>query len=68
MNRRRQTSLTDAMHAIAATMRAIIGVPNYERYLEHMRRRHPAETPLRLEEFERARLTDKYLRPGAKCC
>lgn len=68
MNLRRQGSLTDAMSAIAATMRSIIGVPDYERYLEHMRRRHPAETPMRLEEFEQMRLTDKYLRPGARCC
>ena len=64
----RRKFVSEALGAAVSTMRAIIGVPNYERYLEHMRRRHPSETPLRFEEFEQQRLADKYLRPGAKCC
>ena len=60
--------ISEALDSAVSTMRAIIGVPNYERYLEHMRRRHPSEAPLPLEEFEQQRLADKYLRPGSRCC
>ena len=63
-----KVTLSSAARSFAETMRAIIGAPDYERYLEHMRRRHPLETPLRFEEFEQRRLVDKYQRPGAKCC
>lgn len=54
--------------AAARIARTIVGAPDYERYLAHMRRRHPADRPLTRDEFVRARMHDRYEKPGARCC
>lgn len=38
----------------------IAGVPNYERYLEHVRKHHPEQTPLSETEFHRRAIDEKY--------
>lgn len=48
--------------------RAVLGVPDYERYLAHVRAIHLHRTPLTREEFVRERLNDRYSRPGTRCC
>jgi uncharacterized short protein YbdD (DUF466 family) len=50
------------------TVRTIIGVPDYERYLEHARRCHPDRAPLTRDEFARDRLEARYSQPGNRCC
>lgn len=55
-------------HTLARTLRTVIGAPDYERYLAHIRRRHPERTPLTREAFVRERLEARYSRPGARCC
>ena len=62
------TELRDTLHRVGAVVRGIVGVPDYPRYLAHMRECHPQSTPLTPEEFERVRLEDKYSRPGQRCC
>jgi uncharacterized short protein YbdD (DUF466 family) len=52
----------------AEVVRRIIGVPDYDRYVAHLRAHHPTETPLPRDEFERQRMNDRYSRPGARCC
>ena len=54
--------------AAAQAVRTIIGAPDYQRYLAHMRRRHPARRPLTREEFVRMRMHDRYEKPGGRCC
>ena len=54
--------------AAARIVRAIVGAPDYERYLAHMRRRHPAQRPLTRDEFVSASMRDRYEKPGARCC
>jgi len=54
--------------AAARIVRAIVGAPDYERYLAHMRRRHPVQRPLTRDEFVRACMRDRYEKPGARCC
>jgi uncharacterized short protein YbdD (DUF466 family) len=49
-------------------LRTIIGVPDYERYLRHMRARHPDCAVLSPAEFARERLEARYSRPGSRCC
>ena len=49
-------------------LRRIVGAPDYEAYLAHMREAHPNETVLSREEFCRQRLDDRYNRVGARCC
>ena len=52
----------------ARILRRVIGVPDYDIYLAHVRAHHPDTTPMSHEEFMRQRLTDKYSRPGSRCC
>jgi uncharacterized short protein YbdD (DUF466 family) len=49
-------------------LRTVIGVPDYERYLRHMRARHPEALVLTRDEFVRHRLESRYSRPGSRCC
>jgi uncharacterized short protein YbdD (DUF466 family) len=56
------------LRTIGDVTRRIIGAPDYERYLAHMRRHHPHTRPLDRAEFARQRLEEKYSRPGSRCC
>ena len=49
-------------------LRTIAGVPDYDRYLHHLRHAHPNATPLTPDEFVRDQLARRYSRPGARCC
>lgn len=49
-------------------VRAVIGVPSYERYVAHMRAAHPDRAPLLHDDFVRHRLEERYTKPGARCC
>lgn len=53
---------------IAAVVRRVIGVPDYERYLAHVQQRHPDTVPLTREEFARDALARRYNQPGNRCC
>jgi uncharacterized short protein YbdD (DUF466 family) len=46
----------------------VVGAPDYERYAEHMRSRHPHAPMLTRDEFARDRLQQRYDRPGSRCC
>lgn len=61
-------SLPGLLQRTVAVIRRVVGVPDYDRYLSHMRQRHPEETPLSRAEFERRCLEDRYNRPGTRCC
>jgi uncharacterized short protein YbdD (DUF466 family) len=49
-------------------VRAIIGAPSYDRYLDHVRSAHPERSPLGRDDFIRRRLDERYSKPGARCC
>jgi uncharacterized short protein YbdD (DUF466 family) len=61
-------TLRDYLAAAARAARTVVGAPDYERYLAHMQREHPLRRPLTRDEFARARMNDRYNRPGARCC
>jgi uncharacterized short protein YbdD (DUF466 family) len=52
----------------ARALRIVIGAPRYDMYRAHVARHHPQLEPMSRAEFERARLEDRYAKPGAKCC
>jgi uncharacterized short protein YbdD (DUF466 family) len=54
--------------AAARVIKQIIGVPDYERYVAHLRAAHPECEPLPRDAFMRERLEARYNRPGSKCC
>ena len=64
----RHSRWRDHLRRAGAALRALLGAPDYERYLLHVRERHPGETPLSRDEFVRRRLEDRYARPGSRCC
>lgn len=51
-----------------AVFRTIIGVPDYDRYVRHMRHRHPQCAVKTQAEFTQERLAARYSRPGSRCC
>lgn len=51
-----------------AILRRIIGVPDYDEYLAHMRRHFPDCPPMDPRTFERERMAAKYRMPGSRCC
>lgn len=52
----------------AAIVRRIIGAPDYQAYLAHVRTCHPGREPLGEREFIEERLMARYERPGSRCC
>ena len=54
--------------AVARVIRQIIGVPDYERYVAHLRAAHPGCEPVGREAFMQERLEARYSRPGSRCC
>lgn len=60
--------LGNVLRHAAVVVRRVIGVPDYERYVAHVREKHPGREPMSREDFERVRLEDKYSRPGQRCC
>jgi uncharacterized short protein YbdD (DUF466 family) len=52
----------------ACVVRTVVGAPDYDQYLEHVRVRHPEHEPLSRDEFMRQRLESRYSRPGSRCC
>ena len=61
-------ALACRLRAAARAVRAMMGAPDYERYLAHVRARHPDVEPLSREAFVRERLEARYSRPGSRCC
>ncbi|MEO6876848.1 MAG: YbdD/YjiX family protein [Gemmatimonadaceae bacterium] len=49
-------------------VRRVIGVPDYDIYLTHLRSRHPDVVPPTYEEFTQERQASKYSKPGSRCC
>jgi uncharacterized short protein YbdD (DUF466 family) len=54
----------DALNAV----RRIVGVPDYDRYVRHMRARHPGAPLQSRAEFFNQCWEDKAKRPGNRCC
>jgi uncharacterized short protein YbdD (DUF466 family) len=53
---------------VARAVRRIIGAPDYDLYLAHLRQCHPNQAPLTKAEFARDVLTRRYETPGSRCC
>jgi uncharacterized short protein YbdD (DUF466 family) len=53
---------------VAAVLRRIIGVPDYDVYVAHLRECHPGLEPMSERDFHRERLSARYSQPGNRCC
>jgi uncharacterized short protein YbdD (DUF466 family) len=56
------------LSSIARGLRAMLGAPDYERYVAHMCAAHPGRQPMSREEFQCERLESRYNKPGSRCC
>lgn len=50
------------------TARLMIGVPDYDTYVQHTRLNHPDRTPMTYEEFFRNRQEARFNGGQGKCC
>lgn len=47
----------------------MVGIPDYDNYVQHMKLNHPDKTPMTYEEFFRDRQDARYGgKGGFKCC
>ena len=60
--------LADALSRLASALRRVIGAPDYERYLAHIRLAHPGMTPLTYEQFARDAMVRRYGKGAGRCC
>ncbi|MBA3673162.1 MAG: YbdD/YjiX family protein [Gemmatimonadaceae bacterium] len=51
-----------------AVARRVIGVPDYEAYVAHVRARHPDVAPMTQAAFAHDALARRYERVGNRCC
>ncbi|HEU4643455.1 MAG TPA: YbdD/YjiX family protein [Gemmatimonadaceae bacterium] len=65
---RLRSLLGERLTRTARVLRAVLGAPDYDRYLAHLARRHPDVVPLSRAEFMREQLRKRYDEPGSRCC
>ena len=62
------SQLRETLRRAGRVIRRVVGVPDYDIYLAHVREAHPGREPMSRQEFEQSRLHDRYSRPGQRCC
>ncbi|WNG34960.1 YbdD/YjiX family protein [Archangium minus] len=50
------------------TARLLIGVPDYDTYVAHMRLHHPERAVMSYEQFFNERMQARYRGGGGRCC
>lgn len=53
---------------LAQSLRLMVGVPDYETYVDHVRRMHPDREPMSYEAFFRERQQARYGGGSGRCC
>ncbi|HET9482471.1 MAG TPA: YbdD/YjiX family protein [Xanthomonadales bacterium] len=61
-------ALRALLDRIATTARLAVGVPDYRRYVAHVRAAHPERTPMDYATFFRERQAARYGRSASRCC
>lgn len=68
----RSMPLADRLHRVWRELvrgaRMAVGIPDYDAYVAHMRRRHPGQAPMSREAFFAERLQARYGRGRSRCC
>ncbi|MDR0806258.1 MAG: YbdD/YjiX family protein [Enterobacteriaceae bacterium] len=60
--------LAKAGRYLGQTARLMIGIPDYENYVQHMQRTHPDQKVMTYEEFFRERQQARYGKGNGPCC
>lgn len=53
---------------LGQSLRLMVGLPDYQSYLDHMENTHPDRPPMTYEEFFRERQEARYGGGQGKCC
>ncbi|TWG82504.1 uncharacterized short protein YbdD (DUF466 family) [Cupriavidus gilardii J11] len=53
---------------LGQSLRLMVGLPDYQTYLDHMENTHPDRPPMTYEEFFRERQEARYGGGQGKCC
>ena len=62
-------TLGTAGEKVGQACRLMVGVPDYDNYVQHMRLTHPEQTPMSHDEFFRERQDARYGgKNGGRCC
>jgi uncharacterized short protein YbdD (DUF466 family) len=61
-------NMQNAGRYLGQAMRLMVGVPDYESYVMHMRATHPNLPVMSYEAFFRERQDARYGRGAGKCC
>lgn len=61
------TGIRELILRVGSVIRRIIGAPDYERYVSHLRQAHPGEEPVSEKEFIKGQM-DGRVKPGSRCC
>lgn len=63
-------NLAKAGKYLGQAARLMVGVPDYDTYVQHMRVTHPEQTPMTYEEFYRERVEARYggKNGTSRCC
>jgi len=61
-------ALRSLLGRLAIAARLAVGVPDYARYVAHMRTVHPGRAPLDYAAFFRERQAARYGRSATRCC
>jgi uncharacterized short protein YbdD (DUF466 family) len=60
--------MRERLQRLIAVVHRIIGAPDYDSYVAHLRAAHPDRAPVDRQTFLRERLESRYNKPGARCC
>lgn len=69
--KKKETKLNLLCERVVQTARLMVGVPDYENYVQHQRREHPGEPIMSYEQFFRERVEARYAIGKGKfrgCC
>jgi uncharacterized short protein YbdD (DUF466 family) len=61
-------ALGERLRTLGQAWRQVCGIPDYERYLEHMAAHHPGEPVAGRREFFARAIDRKYGKSGPRCC
>jgi uncharacterized short protein YbdD (DUF466 family) len=61
-------SFLERLRTTVSVVKRIVGVPDYDAYVEHQREHHPECEVLSQKAFIEKAWEDKYSRPGTRCC
>lgn len=61
-------TLAKAGNYLGQSLRLMVGLPDYDKYLAHMERTHPEQEPMSYEAFFRERQDARYGGGRSSCC